>query len=235
MSDDVLDQAAERAREVLPWPIAAHIAQGLRQPEADGLNIAHALEIASAVLAMPDRAPAPAVDRYGQAVADALRRQGVVSPISDTMPIFNDDAEIVDWVLPEEVVAAISAAPADRPRAADMVRGTTPADDGNQRCHVTHAPGASYVCWTHHEFLSWSQPSNTGAGCWCTPPAADPSVRGTDTDQPRTGCCGECGGTGRDDTPETSGWCWDCRGTGHPHVETASCASGTDSAGGERQ
>lgn len=178
MSDDVLDQAAERAREVLPWPIAAHIAQGLRQPEADGLNIAHALEIASAVLAMPDRAPAPAVDRYGQAVADALRRQGVVSPISDTMPI---------------------------------------------------------LCWTHHEFLSWSQPSNTGAGCWCTPPAADPSVRGTDTDQPRTGCCGECGGTGRDDTPETSGWCWDCRGTGHPHVETASCASGTDSAGGERQ
>lgn len=58
-------------------------------------------------------------------------------------------------------------------------------------------------------------------------------VRGKDTD---TGCCGRCGGTGRDDTgPETGGWCWDCQGTGHPHVETAPCTGGTDSAGGEPQ
>lgn len=36
-----------------------------------------------------------------------------------------------------------------------------------RRCHVTHAPGSSYVCWTHRHFLPWSKPILMWSGCCC--------------------------------------------------------------------
>ena len=39
--------------------------------------------------------------------------------------------------------------------------------DDPKDCRVTHAPGQSYVCWTHRHFLPWSKPVPMWSGCSC--------------------------------------------------------------------
>lgn len=40
-------------------------------------------------------------------------------------------------------------------------------DCQKEACRVTHAPGSSYVCWTHRQFLPWSKPILMWEGCCC--------------------------------------------------------------------